>query len=44
MLVNLKNNAMLKLFKIYLLNYKNCKIINAIFDKLYKQSKMHFVT
>ena len=40
MFINLKIDVIIKSIKIYLLNYKNKKIINQIFDKLHKQNKM----
>ena len=42
MLVILKSNIveLLKLVKVYLVNFKNKAIINVTFDKLHKNDKM----
>ena len=44
MLINLKSDVTIKLFKIYLFDQKDKKIVNITFDKLHAQNKMHYIT
>ena len=44
MFIRLKLSAIFKSSKIYLINVKNWEMIDTTFDKLQKQSKLHYTT
>ena len=44
MLINLKSKTKFKSIKIYSLKQRNQKIIDKIFDKLYVQNKMYYIS
>ena len=43
MLINLKSNVVLKLTKVYLLNQRDCEIVDKTFNKFYTQKKIRFI-
>ena len=44
MLITLKSNAKMKIFRVYFLNFADRQMIDDTFDKLHKQNEIKYIT